>query len=568
MRRASLLALVFFTAAMLTACGSGSSSPASSPPRTVTVNWVNTYWSPNGQVQVPEPASAALNIEALVPQADGSITLLKGSATSTPGVFIIPNVPAGNYWLAAGGGGAFWTSTSTFDAGTDIAAGQTPLTSTSNTTNFDISVGGIASESTEEWVEFLTDPPFGFVQFGILPDSTSLTGGFGFGGDTDWSQINTGFLMQYELETLGSLNNYVLGPELTLSNLAFTNGATNTISGTLNPATETSLNLSVTGSGWASVFNNVGPAAANVQDSVLTLTAEPYVTGVNAGPYSIILPALSLVAPTPGGLGFFQQGQTEYFDPEAAFCADFTGEPSAYVVPINPPILTDQNFGALQYSDPFDPAWTRALALCQQATIPIPIQNSSDTYSFVLVDGESAAPSNSPLAPLALPVQNPTINGSSILTANTADTNTPALSWTAPTGAAPYGYRVGEFVLTTLNGAPYFQQVGIYSTSATSVTLPPLAGGNTYIFTITTEVDGVANMQTSPYRSALPTGFASVVSAPITIGPAAAPQINGDIEEWRSLVRPKPDSPANAKTQVPAVPCTVSGHSLVRAFCE
>src|SRR5208282_376237 len=122
-------------------------------------------------------------------------------------------------------------------------------------------------------------------------------------------------------------------------------------------------------------------------------------------------------------------------------------------------------------------------------------------------------------------------------TASTADAATPALSWTAPTGAAPYGYRVREFVLTTLNDAPYFQQVGIYSTSATSVTLPPLAGGNTYIFTITTEVDGVANMQTSPYRSALPTGFASVVSAPITISPAAAPQIDGDIEEWRSLVR-------------------------------
>ncbi len=566
MGRACLLALVFFTAAMLTACGSSSSSsPASPPPpRTVTVNWVNTYWSPSGQVQVPALASAALNIEALVPQADGSITLLKGSATSTPGVFVIPNVPAGNYWLAAGNGGAFWTSTSTFDAGTDIAAGQTPLTSTSNTTTFDLSVSGIASETTEEYVEFFTDPPAGDVLFGLPPDYTGLTGGFGAGGYIDWSQINTGFLMQYELEPLGSLNNYVLGPELTLSNLAFTNGATNTISGTLNAAGETSLALSVSGSQWASAFNKVGPAAATVQDSVLTLTAEPYVTGINASPNT----GLSLIARTPGALGILFQNQGVVFD-SLGTCADYTGEPGIDAVAFNPPILTDQNFGTLQYGDPFDSTWTRALALCQQATIPIPLPNSSGIYSFLLVDGESAAPSNSPLAPIALPVQNPMMNGSSFFTANITDAAAPALSWTAPTGAAPYGYLLREFVLTTSNDAPSFQQVGTYSTSATSVTLPPLAGGNTYIFTITTKVDGVANMQTSPYRSALPTGFASVVSAPLTISPAAAaPQIDGDIEEWRSLVRPKPDSHANAKTQAPAVPCNVSGHSLVRTFCE
>ena len=441
--------------------------------------------------------------------------------------------------------------------------------STQNTTDFDFNVSGMAEEPTQEWVEFFTDPLSGYTLLTAQPGYNNLTGSITDQSYIDWSQINTGFLMQYELEPLGSLNNYVLGPELTLSNLALTNGGTNTISGTLNAATETSLNLSVSGSQWASAFNNVGPASATVQDSILTLTAEPYVTGVNAGPYSIAFPALTLVAPTPGGQGSFQQGQIGYFDIEAAVCADFTGEPSAYVIPINPPILTDQNFGDLQYGDPFDPTWTRALALCQQTTVPIPIPNSSDTYSFVLVDGESTAPLNSPLAPVALPVQNPTISGSNFFTASTVDTVAPTLSWTAPTGAAPYGYRVSVYVLFTSQGPPAVEQIASYSTAGTSVTLPPLAGGNTYIFTITTEVDGVANMQTSPYRSALPTGFASVVSAPITISSsAAAPQIDGDIEEWRSLVRPKPGSHANAKTQAPAVPCAVSGHSLVRAFCE
>jgi hypothetical protein len=81
--------------------------PLRSQSRTVTVKWVNTYWSPSGRVQVPAPASAALNIEALIPQSDGAILLLKASATSKPGVFTIGNVPVGNFWLAAGGGGAF-----------------------------------------------------------------------------------------------------------------------------------------------------------------------------------------------------------------------------------------------------------------------------------------------------------------------------------------------------------------------------------------------------------------------------------------------------------------------------
>jgi hypothetical protein len=66
-------------------------------------------------VQVSALDARALEIEALAPQTDGSITVLKGSATATPGVFTIGDVPAGNYWLAVAGS-AFWTSAATFDA--------------------------------------------------------------------------------------------------------------------------------------------------------------------------------------------------------------------------------------------------------------------------------------------------------------------------------------------------------------------------------------------------------------------------------------------------------------------
>jgi hypothetical protein len=70
---------------------------------------------------------------------------------------------------------------------------------------------------------------------------------------------------------------------------------------------------------------------------------------------------------------------------------------------------------------------------------------------------------------------------------------------------------------------------GVFSVEQTSITLPPLAAGNTYVFAITAEADGTANIQTAPFRSSLPTGTATVVSAPITTSSGAlTPAIHGD----------------------------------------
>jgi hypothetical protein len=72
------------------------------------------------------------------------------------------------------------------------------------------------------------------------------------------------------------------------------------------------------------------------------------------------------------------------------------------------------------------------------------------------------------------------------------------------------------------------------------MTLPPLTAGDTYVFVIITEVDGVANMQTSPYRSQLPTAFATVMSAQVTIsGGASGPQLRGDPKELKRFLHPQ-----------------------------
>jgi len=78
-----------------------------------------------------------------------------------------------------------------------------------------------------------------------------------------------------------------------------------------------------------------------------------------------------------------------------------------------------------------------------------------------------------------------------------------------------------------------------------------LKAGQAFVVMITAIVDGQANMESSPRRSGLPTAYASMVSAPITIGSAAAPQIiRGDARVV----------PAGRPVETPADP----GHIEVR----
>ena len=126
--------------------GTAQQSWTVTPGGTITVNWINNYWTANGKVPVPALPSLAANLIAMWTNADGSITVQKSSATS-PGVFSIPNVPAGYYWLQTGTGSAFWTNTSTFDAGQNIAGGPTPYTGVEQTTQFEFNLSGLQSVS-------------------------------------------------------------------------------------------------------------------------------------------------------------------------------------------------------------------------------------------------------------------------------------------------------------------------------------------------------------------------------------------------------------------------------------
>jgi hypothetical protein len=506
--------------------GSATQSWAVTPLGIVTVNWVNTDWTPGGAV--PNPVDTATPPSALVPQPDGSLSLLTGNLVS-PGVYNIVNVPGGNYWLIQGAPGGlppigFWTSSSTFDLGRDISGYPVGVLNGSETITFDFNLSGLDPTSTASLVGFLADnPPIPPIYVTGQAGATTLTASASLSSKIDWTTVNTAFLLQYEPESLGPLNNLVAGPELTLSNLALTNGASNAITGTLTQSPQSSIELSIPGSQWAPLFQNIGPAAATAASSWLAVAVEPYVTGVNTYT-SLIGPNTSLVQPDINGMP-----QAFVICPGQPFFLQDYGDPV---------MVTDQNFGTLQYGDPFPAAWTRSVNFCQSATVPFSVNGQS--FPFALNFGESVAPSNSPLAPLAAPVTNPTVNGSSLFTTTSVNNTVETLSWTAPSGTAPYGYTVMVLQVIPQQSGVELLTVGTYGTAQTSMTLPPLTAGNTYIFIIVTDVDGAASMETSPYRSQLPTGFATVMSSQITVNSGASrPQLRGDAKEWERFLHPR-----------------------------
>ncbi len=498
----------------------------------IVVSQLDTYWTPSGPQQIPNQASTP---QAIVPQPDGSVVLLAGTQVA-PGVYNIAGVPAGYYWLALGSPitsvEGFWTQSSTVDLGRDIAGMPIGTTDNQQTTTFVFNLNGLDPALPPGVVGFTPDNLVSSFPLNLTPPagSQTLTTSINVNSAADFTTMNTAFLMQYEPVSLSSsgnvtLNNLLLGPELGLSNLTLTNGGTNPITGTLSSSPQASLTLSIAGSQWLPLMNNIGPGpfAPSPVGSWLSIAAEPYVVGVNANP-SPTGPNLFLVQSNPGNN------------------VPLTGDPcpgtplSVYAVP--PTILTDQNFGTLQYGDPFPPAWTRAMSFCQQAVVQIPIGIAF--LNFPLNFGAAVAPSNSPVAPLAFPVVNPTINGGSLYTAATLNTTVMTLSWDPSGPISPYGYTVYVLEESQSGGTFVLAEVGAYTTALPSVMLPPLLPDATYLFVITSNADGVANVETSPLRSQLPTGVASVVSAPITI-PAGTmpPQLRGDAKLWQRLQHPQ-----------------------------
>jgi hypothetical protein len=167
------------------------------------------------------------------------------------------------------------------------------------------------------------------------------------------------------------------------------------------------------------------------------------------------------------------------------------------------------------------------------------LPRSRSTSSFSL-NGEAAEPSGASIAPVVSQVQNPTINSSNLFNATTVDTTSMILSWSPPAIGTAYGYSVIPPQVIPIPNGVEFVSAEIFYSPTTSVTLPPLAPGNTYLFEITALADASADIQTKPYRSSSPTGFATIVAAPITISSSASsPRIHDPAGIVKQLLRPR-----------------------------
>ena len=182
-------------------------------------------------------------------------------------------------------------------------------------------------------------------------------------------------------------------------------------------------------------------------------------------------------------------------------------------------MTTDVEAGTVQYSDPFPTTWRRTFRVCQSASVAVPVPGGK-TQGINLTNSQTTSPPTAAVKPLLSPVQNPKINGADLFTAGTISDTAVTLSWDPPAIGTPFGYNVAIMSQTTLpNGTVQYFSTTTLGTAKTSMTIPPdlLRSGQTYLFVISSRVDGRANMETSPHRSSLPVANADVISAPITI---------------------------------------------------
>jgi hypothetical protein len=485
----------------VTATASGRASATQSwtvtPSGTLRISRINTLWNESGSTSMPFDWSVISSyVAALVPQPDGSFQSLSGTAGAN-GAFEIPNVPAGYYWLRIGPRDTYWTSSSTFDMGSDIFVpttnGAAPTTSTTyinfNFTSLD------------------PTPASGLLQFDNLGSGglsfwgstnagfTTFTGGLIANSNVDFSVVNNAFVTQYEPASFGSINGYVLGPELTLSNLSLMIGAHNTISGALNPTVPASINLSVQGSGWTPLFDHIAPTTPTATGGGFYLSVQPYIAA--DGPNVSLSDQINLIW-TKSNIPF-----------------GFSS-PSCLQ---NPPLTTDVAAGTVRYSDPFPAAWRRTFRVCQSASVSVPVPGGQ-TQSINLTNTQTISLPTATVKPLLSAVQKPKINEADLFAASTIGSAAVTLTWDPPAIGTPIGYEVAIMSPTTLpDGTVNYVSSTTLSTAKTSMTLPPnlLTSGKTYLFVITSLADGRANMEMSPHRSSLPSASAQLVSAPITI---------------------------------------------------
>jgi hypothetical protein len=490
-------------------------------------SYINTYWAANGPMHVPVDLSSFTSIAALVPDSTGALTTIAGQGSAN-GTFVIPKVPAGFYWLQIAPTELFWTNSSDFDRGTDVATRpSTTPTGTSGAPQLtaNLNVTGLSpwtSSSTLQGVApnvpavislytgFTTYPPSPTLDLG----ATAFTGQVPawVSRDIDASQGDSTYVLQFEPTTL-------IGDPPPFGSHPLFFPYTRSVSA-LGP-------LSLTANSTTTTLDIVGQfTGSNMSSMRAKVTATGFTQSVGNAP--------------PLGFGasvaYVPVGDRLTSNSMAGTSVLSGGFPLASVAAVSSP-TSDIDLGDIQYANPFPPSWTPVYS-AYQASGPT-FTFGSTKATFVGQTGYTTTTPPSATKPFDLPmsnIQNPLINGTSIFTATIVIAPV-TLSWTPPTGSTPSGYRIfvhelGSFpcdpVPPTYSCLPSpVRFAGSLATTSTTLSVPPeiIEAGHQYLFWIEAVSDPKMNMLTAPFRGSWNQSISEVVSNMITVaGPGAAPQ--------------------------------------------
>ena len=475
-------------------------------------SYIDKYWTSDGSsVDVPQDLTG-WGIYAEIPQGDGSAVELEGTG-NPDGTFTIADVPAGHYWLLLENG-AYWTDSSTFDYGSDfIGRPYDPEQEITTTLNFNL-VGlnpiyeccsGLEFMSPNAGVSYYTnnsvdynttvfnflEGPLPFMSIDPTKDDASYV--------LQWDRVDraSGMALKARVSAVTSglaLDSLVTNPD----------GSTETLIEGQMASSPKAFDFNIKGSEWAKTFITAGPGLGDISPFMSSISSLPFVTDKFA--YMWDYGMFGRMKAGPKGMGPGGPGGIPVAD--------------MYAIVTN----TDQDLGAFRYVNPFPASWKPVFSAQQFAIIPVYVPGS-DMPAYMEVGSAFMTHDmpNGPVAPIMSNVQNPKIGDKDFFAPGTIDNTTVAISWDAPTGLAPFGYRISIFEL--YDGDDYWY--GDLYTSGTSVTIPQgfLYPGSSYAFMITAMADARAQISTSPRRSALPMADSSIVSGPLTVSGGEEPTL-------------------------------------------
>jgi hypothetical protein len=488
--------------------GTASQSWTVTPIGTIYGSCIDTYWTVNGAKTPVVNDLTTSTFAALVPQSDGSVLTLPGTGTST-GMFTIPNVPAGYYWLQMNYPGTItwayqnnWTSSSSFDCGADTT-GRPNTTQVTASLNWNVTglapwseadydqLGGY-SPNANSWLSPQSYPSDSSTSLIALDSPEPMT-------QIDPSQGDITYLIQTQsIQSDGSyvwsaVSTGVVSPSLSVLNP----GDIGNVTATMVPMSSSqTMDMNIDFASYVSAETNAN-SSFTASDFEGAVWPQVFVTDRSTDSK------------------WNQQGaslQSLYFDL-------WSGS--------NPLPSGVQDFGEVNLGTQFPATWPTVYMSWLDGNTTTQVTGAASPTNIETQIGHlspTLPTSTQPDKSVMTPIQNPTINGASFY--NNINITAPApltLSWSAPTGLAPIGYQITLLNIDPSTGYTIGSSAVFY-TAKTSMTVPSQAlPSGTYILVVEAMADSLANIETAPFHYGLTEAWADAVSGAITyIGTATS----------------------------------------------